>query len=304
MVKRILKNVLRVLIIAFVAFFTVSVCQNIRVHISYENKLEAYGQTATVNGNEIFYREAGSPGNPTIVMIHGFMGSSYDFINVIDSMKDDYHVIAVDLVGFGLSEKSVTFEYYKANQAEMVAALLEQKGIASYSLLGHSMGGEVALHIAYHYPSRVEQLILVDAAGLQTDRQAAFPVSFYDAIFKNYYVQKVFLGSAYYDKSVATQSLFDEMYFFNRQIPAKVMQRYSKYDDSGNIGTHLEEITANTLIIWGEKDTFIPLHFGEEMFARLPNAQMTVIAASGHLPFDEKPSVFLNILNDFLGTAI
>ncbi|MCX5775228.1 MAG: alpha/beta hydrolase [Firmicutes bacterium] len=99
----------------------------------------------------------------------------------------------------------------------IVADLLEQKGISTYSLLGHSMGGEVALNIAYLYPSRVEKLILVDAAGLQADRQAAFPTSFYDAIFKNYYVQKAFLGSAYYDKRVVTQKMFDEMYYFNEQ---------------------------------------------------------------------------------------
>jgi len=155
MIKRIFKNIARIMVVAFVTFFTVSVCQTIRVRISYENQLETYGQTATVNGAEIFYREAGSLSDPTVVMVHGFMGSSYDFINVIDSIKDNYHVIAVDLVGFGLSEKSTTFEYYKDNQAEMVVALLEQKGIDSYTLLGHSMGGEVALHIAYAYPSRV-----------------------------------------------------------------------------------------------------------------------------------------------------
>ncbi|MCX5775229.1 MAG: alpha/beta hydrolase [Firmicutes bacterium] len=95
--------------------------------------------------------------------------------------------------------------------------------------------------------------------------------------------------------------MFDEMYYFNEQIPAKVMQRYSKYNDSGAIGVHLEEITTDTLIIWGDKDPFIPLHYGEEMFARLPHAQMSVIAQAGHLPFDEKLSVFLNILDDYLG---
>jgi len=82
------------------------------------------------------------------------------------------------------------------------------------------------------------------------------------------------------------------------------MQRFSQYNDSGDIGVHLEEITTETFIIWGDKDTFIPLHYGETMLARLPNAAMSVIAEAGHLPFDEKPGVFLNLLNEFLEQTI
>lgn len=304
MVKQIFHNTFRLLIIAFVTIFTLSIAQSVRVRLAYENQLETYGYTTSINGIEVFYRETGSLTDPTIVMIHGFLGSSYDYIDIIESIKSNYHVIAVDLVGFGLSEKSATFEYYKANQAEVVAALLQQKGISSYTLVGHSMGGEVALNLAYLYPLRVEQLILIDSAGLQTDRQAAFPSSFYDGVFKNYYVQKAFLGSAYGDKSVVTEKMFDEMYYFNRQIPANIMQRYSQYNDSGDIGAHLEEITTNALLIWGEKDSFIPLSYGEEMAARLPNAEISVIDGAGHLPFDEQPGLFTSILFEFLGLMI
>ncbi|MCX5775227.1 MAG: alpha/beta hydrolase [Firmicutes bacterium] len=79
MIKRILKNVFRVLIVAFVVFFTVSVIQNLRVHIAYKGKLETYGTTEVVDGINVFYREVGSVNDPTLVMIHGFRGSSYDF---------------------------------------------------------------------------------------------------------------------------------------------------------------------------------------------------------------------------------
>jgi len=268
-----------------------------------------YAKTVQVGDLTYFYREAGDPEYDTILFIHGFLGSSYDFIEVIDDLKTDYHVIAVDLIGFGLSDKSASFDYSKKNQADNLIAFLDTLGIESVTIIAHSMGGEISIHLAHDYPQYVERMILVGSAGYYDDTSPSFnirlPLFFYDHVFNNYYIQRSFFFSAYSKEEVnqklVTYDDFDEMFYVNRTIPGKVLQKMTLDSDAGTTNDKLAGIYQDTLLIWGENDGFIPLATGQLLLAEMgANASMIVMPGAGHLPFDTYFDDFIVHVRDFL----
>ena len=114
-----------------------------------------------IDGQEVFYREAGDPQNPTVVALHGFPSSSHMFRNLISSLADRYHVIAPDHIGFGRSSMpAVTeFEYSFRKLTEITLALLDRLGLDRFSLYIHDYGAPIGLGIASRHPDRVTALI-------------------------------------------------------------------------------------------------------------------------------------------------
>jgi pimeloyl-ACP methyl ester carboxylesterase len=123
------------------------------------------GKFATVKGIKLFYREAGDPKAPAIVLLHGTPASSYMFRNVLPVLGARFHVIAPDYPGFGYSDQpdAKGFKYSFDNLAAHVDALLEQKGVAKYALFVQDYGGPVGMRIATAHPERVTGLIFQNA---------------------------------------------------------------------------------------------------------------------------------------------
>lgn len=115
----------------------------------------------TVDGVDIFFREAGDPANPTIVLLHGFPASSHQYRDLIEDLEDDFHLIAPDYPGFGASEfpSQDEYDYTFDTIAETVDTFLEQRGIDRYSLFVQDYGAPVGLRIATQHPERVEAII-------------------------------------------------------------------------------------------------------------------------------------------------
>src|SRR5450432_2263151 len=119
-------------------------------------------KTAKVNGLDIFYREAGPAGAPTVVLLHGFPTSSHMFRNLIPALADKYHVIAPDYPGYGQSSmpSASDYDYTFDNLATVVDTLLQQLGLQSYSLYVMDYGAPVGFRIAEKHPERVQALIV------------------------------------------------------------------------------------------------------------------------------------------------
>jgi pimeloyl-ACP methyl ester carboxylesterase len=308
--KGILKNLFIVVYIFLIGFWlsTGFAVQRIVSNQAYVST--TYVQTLEVEDVTYVYREVGQEHEQTILMIHGFLGSSYDFIEVMDDLKSTHHVIAVDLIGFGLSEKSLTFDYGKANQAAYLKKFLDLKGIESAIVMAHSMGGEVSIHLASDYPSYVESMILIGSAGYYEEGSnggtpPALPTFFYDYVVNNYYLQRAFYFSAYssyeVEQQLVTYDDFDEMFYVNRLIPGEVMRQFSIDNDSGTSTDKLSLIEQPTLLIWGSDDGFIPLETGIKMQAEMAEvATLEVIDQAGHLPFDTFFLEFMNKVKEFL----
>jgi pimeloyl-ACP methyl ester carboxylesterase len=128
----------------------------------------------TVNGVEIFYREAGPANAPTLVLLHGYPTSSHMFRNLINDLSDQFHLIAPDYPGYGRSEQPpiAEFEYTFKNFAAIVEGLLDQLGVEKYSLYLMDYGAPVGWTLASKYPERIETLIVQNGCcyeeGLET----------------------------------------------------------------------------------------------------------------------------------------
>lgn len=113
-------------------------------------------RTIEIDGVEIFYREAGNPDAPAVVLLHGFPSSSHMYRNLIPALADQYRVIAPDYPGFGLSAMPAreTFDYSFANYTDLVDNLLSQLGVASYALYVMDYGAPVGFRLALKHPDR------------------------------------------------------------------------------------------------------------------------------------------------------
>lgn len=118
-------------------------------------------RTATVDGLEVFYREAGDPANPTILLLHGFPSSSHMFRNLMSTLSDDFHLVAPDHIGFGRSAMpSVNqFTYSFDRLAEVTEALIEQLGLDRFAVYIHDYGAPIGLRIASRRPERITAII-------------------------------------------------------------------------------------------------------------------------------------------------
>ncbi|MEN8145264.1 MAG: alpha/beta hydrolase [Gemmatimonadota bacterium] len=119
-------------------------------------------RTVDIDGQEIFYREAGSRENPTILLLHGFPTSSHMFRNLMPALAADYHVVAPDYPGYGYSSMPSVdeFEYTFDRFAEIIDAFTEQLGLGSYSIYLQDYGAPVGYRVAASHPERVEALIV------------------------------------------------------------------------------------------------------------------------------------------------
>ena len=303
--RRIIGVLLASIIVAALSITIAS--NNVRNEInnSLTNQLSEFGKTRQIDGVEVYYRESGNVNNPTLFFIHGFLGSSYDWIEMIRYYDDNYHVIAIDLPGFGASEKSLNYNYSRENQADTVIELIKSLQLKDVTLVGHSMGGMISLMSAYKEPNLIKELVLIGSAGLETGGSpSALPLFVYDYVVNNYYIQRTLFNTAYSPSEVeaglVTDQMFKEMYYYTSKIPAEVFAKFSLDADDGYLNDKFESIMQPTLLLWGSDDGFVSVENGYIMDQRLPNSTLAVIDQAGHLPFDTVLPEVIALINDFL----
>lgn len=258
-------------------------------------------QTLLVNDIEWAYREYNSDQEDTIVFVHGFMGSSFDFhaFNLDLAERLPLRIIAVDLPGFGLSEKSSEYRYTSENHALELRAFLEALNIDQYHLVGHSMGGNVVKRHTALFESSVLSLILIAAAGLdEGPSRSVPPVWFYDLIFTNYFAQRFGVNTATVEP--LTRAQFHPYIILNAQIPGSIIQQFSIDQDDSGTRSLIGQIETRTLILYGEQDAWTPPSLGQQMHALMPNSQLVLLSETGHLPYLENPRDTLSEIVIFL----
>ena len=264
-----------------------------------------------VDGIRVHYQEAGDRHAPAMVLIHGFASSTLVWSNVFLKLAEaGYRVIALDMLGYGYSAKPRNGEYTIAGQAKLLARLLDQLGIARAIFVGSSYGGAVAATCALDYPDRVEKLILVGAVNNNRPLEFTLMRLFGAPVFGDV-VSPLLIGSRRLlrrrMKRVYDQHswVLDEKRVDARHLPLRAagtqraIIRTVRGWDAERISRDAHLITQPTLLLWGENDLEIPLADGERLHAEIPGSRLIVLLNCGHLPHEEYPEAFTNVVIDF-----
>ena len=254
--------------------------------------------------------EAGSKDNPSIILIHGLgnLGMK-DWFTVIPELEQNYHVIAMDLPGFGLSS-SAKGRFLPTNYADVIAAISEQYASGKTIAIGHSMGGAVALRYTELYQNRVNQLILVDVAGLLEKSAFIKHIASFEKGEKLSTPMKILIEGVNDISSslieTGTKSTFisdflqenDHAWDFVVSDSANMNAALSLVEEDFNEAINQVLVPVN--IIWGEKDNVAPLRTGKVLNKKLRNAQLQVISGAGHVPMKSHHKEFMGYLTDAL----
>lgn len=312
-----LKNHRRVLIllviflILFAGLPSIIPLPEIKYH-SGKDTNPVFGEFLDVNGISTFVQELGEKTNPVVVFIHGFGGSTFTWRKNLKPVADSgFRVIAIDLKGFGLTDKILDTNYSHQAQSDFVYSVLEFLGITKASFVAHSMGGNVVLNIANRYPAIVDKIVL---AGTPINNTQIFNSSF----FVNFYFTKQilrqvitriitpdrvkdFFRGAYFNPEVLTDTEL-ESYVLPLQVKDWDLALLGNIRDSylNTLNFDLQSITNKTLIIWGKNDNIVNTSEGMELNQILPSSILKIIRDCGHLPMEEKPDSFNSLVISFL----
>ncbi len=259
-------------------------------------------KTATVFGAKIRYLEAGDAAKPTVILLHGLGAQAESWQLNIAALSQNYRVIAPDQIGFGKSDKPL-LKYRVGTYADFLDKFMSELKIEKASLVGNSMGGWVAGLFAVKYPSKVEKIVLVDAAGLMPkeidfDRIYQLNNSTRDEIRAN--LKLIFANpalannEALVDQFMTQRIIAGDGYTINSLIES--IKRKEDFLDA-----HLDEIKKTTLIIWGKQDGIIPVTDADRFNKGIAGSQLVVFDNCGHVPQFEKAADFNKRVLEFLG---
>lgn len=265
-----------------------------------------------IDGATVHFQEFGDAANPTLLLIHGFTASAYVWKTVAPVLADEgFHVVAVDLLGFGYSDKPASFDYTIASQARMISRFMNRLGIGRAGVVGSSYGGAVGLTLALDYPERVEKLVLVDA--VINDEATSHPIMRLAKIPGLGEVLTPFLVDSKAFMKFRMQGTLapvnhhlitrDRIESVIRPLHAKdghhAVLMSGRNWDANRIEEDAHLVNHPTLIIWGEEDNVIPIRCGETLYNSILNSRFVVLKNCGHVPQEEKPELFVNLVSEF-----
>jgi pimeloyl-ACP methyl ester carboxylesterase len=270
--------------------------------------------TATIHGRAVSYREAGT--GDLLLLVHGMAGTAENWRSVIEPLALRNAVLAPDFPGHGASAPGGG-DYSLGSLASGLRDLMLALGHERATLVGHSLGGGVAMQFTYQFPEMVERLVLVSSGGLGPDvstllKAAALPGAdlFISATAR--LGERVGSAVARGLGAVGMRPGADL---------AEVARGYASLADAERrkaflatlrsvVGTDGQRVAAldrlylaaglPLLIVWGDRDPIIPLAHGEEAHRRLPHSRLEVFEGVGHLPQLEDPGHFVAVLQRFL----
>jgi pimeloyl-ACP methyl ester carboxylesterase len=272
----------------------------------------------TLHGHSVAYRQAGS--GPVLVLVHGITSSSATWNRVIPGLASHFTVIAPDLAGHGESDKPKG-DYSLGAHASTVRDLLLALGHERASFVGHSLGGGIVLQLSYQFPERCERLVLVDSGGLGREvslllRAATLPGS--------ELVLPFLAATRLLDAGARIGDLLGRL---GLRVPTdleEIARGHSTLGDGEARAAFVHTLRAVVepggqrvdasdrlylaqhipfLLIWGERDSIIPVAHGHSAHEQLPGSRLEVFAHSGHFPQLDEPERFLEVLVDFVDST-
>jgi pimeloyl-ACP methyl ester carboxylesterase len=269
----------------------------------------------TLNGRRIAYRTGGW--GPLLVLIHGISSSSATWDRVLGELTRRYTVLAPDLLGHGRSDKPRD-DYSVGAHANTIRDLMDKLGYRRATFVGHSLGGGVAMQVAYQYPERVDRLVLVAPGGFGREvslllRAASVPGSGRVIAFAAW--------RPFVEAGTALTQILGRLGLRGGTDLEELARAYALLAEPGARAAFLHtlrgvvdhhgqrisavgriEVTARhpCLIVWGDRDRIVPLRHGQLAHKQARSAQLTVFDGAGHFPHRDDPERFVQVIDEFL----
>ena len=266
-----------------------------------------------INGMQVHYRDEGN-GFP-IVLMHGTAASLHTYDAWTKQLSKEYRVIRLDLPAFGLTGPNKNADYSIESYTKFLSQFLEKIKVDKFYLAGNSLGGNIAWNYAAEYPEKVLKLILIDASGLPTFtpqppifKMAKTPIlnSLFLYITPKFIIRKN-IEQVYANKFKITDALvtrYHKMSLRTGNRKAFIERAKTDFNLAEKVNlVKLKSVKTTTLLIWGAKDTWIPLGNGKRMDSMLPNSKLVILKNSGHVPMEENPKESLEFLKSFLNES-
>ena len=271
-----------------------------------------------LHGHHVFYRSAGS--GPVIVMVHGITSTSAAWANVLPYLAEHFTVIAPDLLGHGDSAKP-RGDYSLGAYASGIRDLLVALGHQRATFVGHSLGGGVAMQLAYQFPEHCERLVLVSSGGLGRDitpllRAASLPGS---ELVLPLLVNDQLMGAGR-----AVGRALGRVGLRVHTDVGEVLRGHASLSDGATRSAFLhtlrgivdlrgQRVDASDrlylaqalpfLVVWGDRDPIIPVEHAHTAHRLVPGSRLEVFPNAGHFPHLDDPLRFVRLLTDFMRTT-
>ncbi len=271
-----------------------------------------------LHGHRVSYRSAGA--GPVVVLVHGITSTSATWANVIPYLAERFTIVAPDLLGHGDSAKP-RGDYSLGAYASGIRDLLIALGHERATFVGHSLGGGIAMQLAYQFPEQCERLVLVSSGGLGREitallRAASLPGS--ELVLPLLVNERVLgvgrtagrlLGRAglrvHTDvgevlRGHASLSDGEARAAFLHTLRTLVDHGGQRIDASDRL--YLAQAVP-FLLVWGERDPIIPAEHGRAAHRLVPGSRLELFPSAGHFPHLDDPLRFVRVLNDFMDTT-
>ena len=277
----------------------------------------AYSKFITVDGFRVHYYDLGpldtSSRELPLVVIHGWVGSAYDYSRIITLLARKRRVIVPDLPGSGYTEAAgerVTFNYDLDAFVRFIEDYTEKLRIESFILLGHSMGGLLAVHFTWKHQDEVSRLILIAPDGLKGEEGGwlffsnwGFLVDVISAMNNRFFIETGLKLNVFYDRSRLSeklvQSVAETSLGKRRRIQAEITK---KIIGKNNVDSILKYIRVPTLILWGRDDRVLKVKWAKVFAKGIRNSRLFILDRCGHMPMYEKPMETAMYIEKFLST--
>jgi pimeloyl-ACP methyl ester carboxylesterase len=254
-----------------------------------------------------------SPEHPTLVLLHGLMGCAETFVPLIEALRPNLHIIALDLPGAGHSERRDDIDPRLLATAEQIASVLHALGIKRPVVLGHSHGGAVALSLAARHRDSLRSLVLLAPAHPyfeESDPLIRFYLSLPGRLFAYSlpwypkWLQLLGLRRMAGKYSTDTQEQL-RPYRDNLRIPGTVhhllrLLKSWKKDFSGLHKALRKPLATPSLIVWGDYDRAVPVQSAPALRERLLRSELVVLRGIGHRPAEETPAAVAHLLHEWM----
>ncbi len=263
---------------------------------------------ATTEGGRIAYVESGR-GEP-IVLIHGMPTSAFLWRNVAPRLAGHFRVYAVDLLGFGDSDKPQNADLSIAAQAKYLRGFMAHVGWEKGAVAGHDIGGGIAQLLAVEHPELVRKLILLDTIAYDS-----WPIPEIERLKEPAWheiIERIDLRKGFreaLERGTHDNERVDDELVSRYVAPFQGLEGRRAYlrcaralrtQDLLSVMERVEQLEIPTLVVWGETDDYQPLAYGRRLAERMRRAQLVVLPEAGHFVQEDKPEEVASVIEDFV----